>query len=137
MPRLAVSDALRSGALTPVLENYGSRELTVAVVYLAGKQRSRKVGSFVDFLVQELPAQARLSLRSATRRPRCRATRPVGQRVQAAIDRARRESTTGNLSRTGAFTATERLVADLSAPASPGSNKDHLTIQRVACFAAC
>ena len=55
MPRLAVSDALRSGELTSVLDGYGSRELTVAVVYPAGKQRSRKVGSFVDFLVQELP----------------------------------------------------------------------------------
>lgn len=55
LPRLAVVEALRSGALRSVLDAYVARELTVMVVYPAGAQRSRSVSTFADFLARQLP----------------------------------------------------------------------------------
>jgi DNA-binding transcriptional LysR family regulator len=57
LPRLVVMDALRSGALQPLLEDFGSEELTVAVLFPTGKLRSPKVTAFVDFLSEALPAR--------------------------------------------------------------------------------
>jgi DNA-binding transcriptional LysR family regulator len=55
LPRLAVVEALRSGTLRSVLDDYVARELVVMVVYPAGAQHSRSVRTFADFLAQQLP----------------------------------------------------------------------------------
>jgi DNA-binding transcriptional LysR family regulator len=53
--RMALGEAIRAGALVPVLEHLNSVELGVFAVHPAGKQALPKVKAFVDFLARELP----------------------------------------------------------------------------------
>jgi DNA-binding transcriptional LysR family regulator len=56
-PRLEVSEALRSGALVRLLEEYAPTEFGLYAVFSASKQALPKVRAFVDFLQEELPSR--------------------------------------------------------------------------------
>ena len=51
LPSFIVSADLASGALVPVLRDWGVGEMTVAAVYPPGRNPSAKLRSFIDFLV--------------------------------------------------------------------------------------
>lgn len=52
--RLAVAQAIRDGALVPVLAEHESAEFGLFAVYPAGKHALPKVKAFVEFLLQDL-----------------------------------------------------------------------------------
>ncbi len=52
--RAALGEAIRAGALVPVLEEFIQVDFGLFAVYPAGKQGQPKVRAFVDFLVKEL-----------------------------------------------------------------------------------
>jgi DNA-binding transcriptional LysR family regulator len=56
MPSYLVSEALQSGRLRTVLEDYASPSLKVRAVYPHGRHLSAKVRSFVDFLAARFRA---------------------------------------------------------------------------------
>ena len=53
--RVALHEAIRTGALVPVLEELDTIDLGLFTVHPAGKQGLPKVEAFVDFLARELP----------------------------------------------------------------------------------
>jgi DNA-binding transcriptional LysR family regulator len=53
--RATLADAIRSGALVPVLEDFTQVDFGLFAVHPAGKQGHPKVSAFVDFVVRELP----------------------------------------------------------------------------------
>jgi DNA-binding transcriptional LysR family regulator len=55
--RLGVVDAIRDGALVPVLEEYATTDFGLYAVYPPGRQALPKVTAFVDFLARELPSR--------------------------------------------------------------------------------
>jgi DNA-binding transcriptional LysR family regulator len=54
--RLVVADALREGALVPVLEELSQTDFGLYAVYPPGRQASPKVTAMVEFLARELPS---------------------------------------------------------------------------------
>jgi DNA-binding transcriptional LysR family regulator len=53
--RAALGEAIRSGALVPVLEELAPIDFGLFAVHPSGKQALPKVKAFVDFLIRELP----------------------------------------------------------------------------------
>jgi len=51
LPSFIVSEELSSGALVPILRDYGVAEMAVHAVYPGGRNISAKLRSFIDFLV--------------------------------------------------------------------------------------
>jgi DNA-binding transcriptional LysR family regulator len=51
LPSFVVSQELASGALVPILRDYGVPEMAVHAVYPPGRNPSAKLRSFIDFLV--------------------------------------------------------------------------------------
>ena len=51
LPSFIVSEELSSGALVPILRDYGVAEMAVHAVYPGGRNPSAKLRSFIDFLV--------------------------------------------------------------------------------------
>jgi DNA-binding transcriptional LysR family regulator len=59
MPTYLVSDALRSGRLRTVLDDYATPPLTIRAVYPHGRHLSAKVRTFVDFLAARFGRETR------------------------------------------------------------------------------
>ncbi len=57
-PRFIVEDALRAGALVPVLERYRTLDLNLYAVYLSRSYLPSRVRVFIDFLVDALGPHA-------------------------------------------------------------------------------
>jgi DNA-binding transcriptional LysR family regulator len=55
--RLAVADAVREGALVPVLEEFSLTDFGLYAVYPPGRQALPKVTAIVEFLARELPSR--------------------------------------------------------------------------------
>ena len=53
-PRFIVEEAMRTGALVPILESYRTLELNLHAVYLSQRFLPSKVRVFIDFLVDSL-----------------------------------------------------------------------------------
>ncbi|EBA07809.1 LysR family transcriptional regulator [Sagittula stellata] len=59
-PRFAVTDALATGRLVPVLKDYESTTIPVSAVYLEGRSLPRKIRALIDFAVEDSRSAALL-----------------------------------------------------------------------------
>ena len=58
IPRFALGDALESGALIPLLEDFKSDSSPVSAVYLEGRALPRKVRALIDFAAKDIRSAA-------------------------------------------------------------------------------
>lgn len=54
VPRFAIGDALESGRVVPVLDDWSSRQVPLAAVYLEGRVLPRKVRALIDFAAGDI-----------------------------------------------------------------------------------
>lgn len=58
IPRFALSNAIETAALVPLLEEFGGDRGPVSAVYLEGRALPRKIRALIDFAAEDIPSTA-------------------------------------------------------------------------------
>lgn len=53
-PRFALGDALASGSVVPIMENYAGEMVPISAVFLEGRALPRKIRALIDFAVKDI-----------------------------------------------------------------------------------